>query len=170
MPVATAPFGQVPRYAVVPPVVGMDGDVEAMAMYAGHGVGAIALTEPAAEIVDRFAAATREENRDRLGSLVRHPKVLVADRSVRGFMVRSWVFPTNETSLPAAEAPIPMTAPFEDLVRAESARLFRALYLITGNRHESEEVDRRTRSSRSGSAGTGSVRWTTRPATCSEPR
>ena len=48
--------------------------------------------------------------------------------------------PTNETSLPAAEAPIPMTAPFEDLVRAESARLFRALYLITGNRHESEEI------------------------------
>ena len=35
---------------------------------------------------------------------------------------------------------MPMTEPFEDLVRAESSRLFRALYLITGNRHESEEI------------------------------
>ena len=47
--------------------------------------------------------------------------------------------PTNDVSLPAAEVTL-MTEPFEDLVRAESARLFRALYLITGNRHESEEI------------------------------
>jgi RNA polymerase sigma factor (sigma-70 family) len=39
-----------------------------------------------------------------------------------------------------AEIAIPMTVPFEDFVRSESARLFRALYLITGNRHESEEI------------------------------
>lgn len=60
MPVATASFGPVPRYAVIPPVVGMEGDVEAMAMYSGQGVGAIASIEPAAAIVERFAAAARE--------------------------------------------------------------------------------------------------------------
>jgi nitronate monooxygenase len=58
-PVATAPFGPVPRYAVNPPVVGMEGDVEAMAMYAGLGVGDITSIEPAATIVERFAAAVR---------------------------------------------------------------------------------------------------------------
>lgn len=58
VPVATAAFGSVPRYAVIPPVVGMHGDVEAMAMYAGKGVGTVASIEPAAVIVDRFAAAT----------------------------------------------------------------------------------------------------------------
>jgi RNA polymerase sigma factor (sigma-70 family) len=47
---------------------------------------------------------------------------------------------TDDVSLPAAEVAMSMTEPFEDLVRAESARLFRALYLITGNRHESEEI------------------------------
>jgi NAD(P)H-dependent flavin oxidoreductase YrpB (nitropropane dioxygenase family) len=57
VPVAMASFGPVPRYAVNPPVVGMDGDIEAMAMYAGQGVGSIAATEPAAEIIGRFAAA-----------------------------------------------------------------------------------------------------------------
>lgn len=56
VPVATAAFGSVPRYAVVPPVIGMEGDVEAMAMYAGQGVGAIGSIESAATIVDRFAA------------------------------------------------------------------------------------------------------------------
>ena len=34
----------------------MDGDVEAMAMYAGQSVGAITEVEPAAAIVERFAA------------------------------------------------------------------------------------------------------------------
>jgi nitronate monooxygenase len=56
-PVATAPFGPVPRYAVNPPIAGMTGDVEAMAMYAGEGVGAITMIEPAAAIIDRFRAA-----------------------------------------------------------------------------------------------------------------
>jgi nitronate monooxygenase len=54
-PVATAPFGQVPRYAVNPPAVDMEGDVEGMAMYAGQGVGAIISIEPAAAIVHRYA-------------------------------------------------------------------------------------------------------------------
>jgi nitronate monooxygenase len=47
----------IPRYAVNLPLAGTDGDVEAMAMYAGQGVGVIDAVEPAAEIVERFAAA-----------------------------------------------------------------------------------------------------------------
>ena len=49
----------VPRYAVNMPLAGTDGDVEAMAMYAGQGVGTIDTVEPAAAIVERFAAALR---------------------------------------------------------------------------------------------------------------
>ena len=56
-PVAEAPSGEVVRYAVNPPVLGMNGDIDAMAMYAGLGVGAIRAVEPAAEIVERFARA-----------------------------------------------------------------------------------------------------------------
>jgi hypothetical protein len=39
------------------PLAGMEGDVEAMAMYAGQSVGAITEVEPAGAIVERFAAA-----------------------------------------------------------------------------------------------------------------
>jgi nitronate monooxygenase len=49
----------VPRYAVNLPLAGSEGDVEAMAMYAGQGVGAIDAVEPAAAIVERFAAELR---------------------------------------------------------------------------------------------------------------
>ena len=45
------------RYAINLPLSGVEGDVEAMAMYAGQGVGAIDAVEPAAAIVERFAAA-----------------------------------------------------------------------------------------------------------------
>ena len=45
------------RYAVNLPLASSEGDVEAMAMYAGQGVGAIDAVEPAAGIVERFAAA-----------------------------------------------------------------------------------------------------------------
>jgi len=45
------------RYAINVPLSGIEGDVEAMAMYAGQGVGAIDAVEPAAAIVERFAAA-----------------------------------------------------------------------------------------------------------------
>jgi nitronate monooxygenase len=45
------------RYAVNLPLSGIEGNVEAMAMYAGQGVGAIDAVEPAAAIVERFAAA-----------------------------------------------------------------------------------------------------------------
>ena len=46
----------IPRYALNMPLAGVEGDVEAMAMYAGQGVGAIDAVEPAAAIVERFAA------------------------------------------------------------------------------------------------------------------
>jgi nitronate monooxygenase len=49
----------IPRYAVNMPLAGVEGDVEAMAMYAGQGVGAIDAVEPAAAIVERFAAGLR---------------------------------------------------------------------------------------------------------------
>jgi nitronate monooxygenase len=45
------------RYAVNLPLSGIEGDIEAMAMYAGQGVGAIDAVEPAAAILERFAAA-----------------------------------------------------------------------------------------------------------------
>ena len=49
----------VPRYAVNLPLSGTDRDVEAMAMYAGQGVGTIDTVEPAAAIVEGVAAALR---------------------------------------------------------------------------------------------------------------
>ena len=51
--------GDLPRYASNPPLADMEGDIEAMAMYAGESVGAINAVEPAAAIVERFAAALR---------------------------------------------------------------------------------------------------------------
>ena len=48
------------RYALNLPLAGSEGDVEAMAMYAGQGVGAIDAVEPAAAIVERFGAALAE--------------------------------------------------------------------------------------------------------------
>jgi nitronate monooxygenase len=45
------------RYASDPPLAGVEGQIEAMAMYAGQSVGAIAAVEPAAAIIERFAAA-----------------------------------------------------------------------------------------------------------------
>jgi nitronate monooxygenase len=47
----------IPRYGVNLPRVDVEGDIEAMALYAGQGVGAIASEEPAGEIVERFAYA-----------------------------------------------------------------------------------------------------------------
>jgi nitronate monooxygenase len=49
------------RYAVNLPLASTEGDVEAMAMYAGQGVGAIDAVEPAAAIVERFAAALQPD-------------------------------------------------------------------------------------------------------------
>lgn len=56
-PVAESPAGAIVRYAVSPAVIGMRGDIDAMAMYAGLGVGAVRAVEPAAELVERFARA-----------------------------------------------------------------------------------------------------------------
>ena len=47
------------RYAVNLPLSATRGDVEAMAMYAGQGVGAIDTVESAAAIIERFAATLR---------------------------------------------------------------------------------------------------------------
>ncbi|MGO9881457.1 MAG: NAD(P)H-dependent flavin oxidoreductase [Solirubrobacteraceae bacterium] len=49
----------VPRYASNLPSTSIEGDVEAMAMYAGQSVGTISAVEPAAAIVERFGAALR---------------------------------------------------------------------------------------------------------------
>ena len=47
------------RYAINSPLSASKGDVEAMAMYAGQGVGAIDTVESAAAIIERFAATLR---------------------------------------------------------------------------------------------------------------
>jgi nitronate monooxygenase len=47
----------IPRYAINLPLAGIEGDVEAMAMYAGQSVSMIDAVEPAAAIVERFARA-----------------------------------------------------------------------------------------------------------------
>ncbi len=44
----------IPRYAVYPPAVGFDGDLEAAPLYAGESVSAIAAVEPVAEIMTRL--------------------------------------------------------------------------------------------------------------------
>ena len=49
------------RYAINMPLAGVEGDVEAMAMYAGQSVGTIETVEPAAAIVEHYAAALRSE-------------------------------------------------------------------------------------------------------------
>lgn len=49
----------IPRYGINLPRIDVEGDIEAMAMYAGQGVGAISAQEPAGEIVERFYAALR---------------------------------------------------------------------------------------------------------------
>lgn len=47
------------RYALNAPLTASRGDLEAMALYAGQGVGAIGTVEPAAAIIERFAATLR---------------------------------------------------------------------------------------------------------------
>ena len=51
----------IPRYASNPPLAGLEGDIEAMAMYAGQSVGTITAVEPAAAIVERFVAGLRTD-------------------------------------------------------------------------------------------------------------
>ena len=47
----------VPRYASSPPTTDTDGDIAAMALYAGTGVGAVSDVRPAAEIVSELVSA-----------------------------------------------------------------------------------------------------------------
>jgi hypothetical protein len=57
---------------------------------------------------------------------------------------------------------------FEGFFHDEHESLFAALWLVTRNRHEAEEI-MRTPSSGSGSGGTVSPAWRTRSAICIEP-
>jgi nitronate monooxygenase len=61
--VATGRAGDLPRYAMHPAVIGLDGDVDALPMYAGTDVGAITAVQPAADIVADFANATGPHRR-----------------------------------------------------------------------------------------------------------
>ena len=49
--VARSGDAEVPRYSMSLPMAGMSGDVEALALYAGQGVGLIDSVEPAADLV-----------------------------------------------------------------------------------------------------------------------
>lgn len=56
-PVLTFPNGSsFPRYFVATPSVGMSGDIEASAMYAGEGLGDVQKIQPAAEIIAELVA------------------------------------------------------------------------------------------------------------------
>ena len=61
------------------------------------------------------------------------------DEGSRAFMDRM-PEPASAVSEPAAAAPRTGHVAFEDLFRDEHARLLRALYLVTGNRQEAEEI------------------------------
>lgn len=53
--IARAPDGTtIKRYDATPPVSGVTGDVEALALYAGQSAALVEDLEPAAVIVDRF--------------------------------------------------------------------------------------------------------------------
>ena len=45
----------IPRYSVAPPAQNVEGDVEAMALYAGQGVGLVKTAAPAATIIAKIA-------------------------------------------------------------------------------------------------------------------
>jgi nitronate monooxygenase len=47
---------EIPRYAAMPPMRGMEGEIEAAVMYAGTGVERVADVKPAAQIVQELAA------------------------------------------------------------------------------------------------------------------
>jgi nitronate monooxygenase len=54
--VATLSGGEIPVLAPQPPIVGLEGEIGAMALYAGTGVGAVTRVQPAAEIFAELAA------------------------------------------------------------------------------------------------------------------
>ena len=59
--VGTATLGErtvpIPRHSGLPPFAGVEGHVEAMALYAGAGVGSVAAVQPAAEVVAELMGA-----------------------------------------------------------------------------------------------------------------
>ena len=52
----TADGREVPRYSAALPVAGMEGDVEAMALYAGQSAGLVGEIRPAAAVIDALAS------------------------------------------------------------------------------------------------------------------
>jgi hypothetical protein len=69
--------------------------------------------------------------------------------------------PTSLSAVPEVEEALV----FEEFFLAHQERLFQALYLLTGDRSEADDLARR-RSSEPTSGGTGSARWSPRPGTC----
>jgi nitronate monooxygenase len=59
-PVGRMPVGpdviELPRFAIPPPTAAVEGRIEAMALYAGEGVGAVQAIEPAATVLARIVA------------------------------------------------------------------------------------------------------------------
>lgn len=51
---------ELPRFAIPPPTAAFEGRIEAMALYAGDGVGAVQAIQPAANVVDRVVAEADE--------------------------------------------------------------------------------------------------------------
>ena len=51
---------ELPRFAIPPPTAAFEGRIEAMALYAGDGVGAVRAIQPAANVVDRVVAEADE--------------------------------------------------------------------------------------------------------------
>ena len=47
---------ELPRFAIPPPTLAFQGQIEAMALYAGDGVGAVHAVEPAAKVLARVVA------------------------------------------------------------------------------------------------------------------
>jgi hypothetical protein len=57
----------IPRFATSPPVRATSGDIAAMALYAGHGVGAVRDVRPAGQLVRELAEGAQRLLGQRLG-------------------------------------------------------------------------------------------------------
>ncbi|MFL5295059.1 MAG: NAD(P)H-dependent flavin oxidoreductase [Phenylobacterium sp.] len=58
-PVAHGPRGPIPRYASITPMPDMEGDIEALSMWSGQGVGVVDEVKPAGEVVREIADEAR---------------------------------------------------------------------------------------------------------------
>jgi NAD(P)H-dependent flavin oxidoreductase YrpB (nitropropane dioxygenase family) len=57
--IATWPRGQIVRYTSLTPSADIEGDVEALSMWAGQSVGLLSKVQPAADIVRKIADEAR---------------------------------------------------------------------------------------------------------------